>query len=242
MNTRHGADNGRRRADRAEEQQRANRQIGETEDAVERVAKLAAERPGASTAAAARAALVRHEGPPEAEPEQQRDQVRLRLPQFQQPIAHLSSAPEDVDAALRHVRHHETAVDGPETLGEPSRQERVGPPGPMSRARRPPVPLSRCDGTRGRARAVPEGLPPSRRIISPRACCNPAAIAANEPKFRLSSMSCDRRAQPGRCSRRMRSEASGLPSTTKTTSRSSGSRVANASRSANKRGRLASFL
>ena len=99
-----------------------DRQIGEAEYAVERVAELPANGPGAP-AFQPRLPLVGHESSPKPEPEQQRDQVGVDFLQFQQPVAHLSRASEDIDAAARQVLEHESPVQAPEPFrcepGEP---------------------------------------------------------------------------------------------------------------------------
>ncbi len=114
-------------AERAEDEQRANRQVGKAEDAVERVADFPAECPSAA-ALGTSPAFVGDEAAAEAEPEQQRDQVGVDLGQLEQPIAHLPGASEHVDAALRHVLDDEAAIQRPEGLRRELRPPAVGPP------------------------------------------------------------------------------------------------------------------
>src|SRR5262249_24927994 len=108
----HARDEAERRAQDAQNQQRANRQIREGENAVERVADLAFERPRAA-ALDARAALVPHERPPETEPEEQCDEVGVDVLQTLELVAKRAAAPELIGPTLRPVEEHRTPVPLP---------------------------------------------------------------------------------------------------------------------------------
>src|ERR1035441_4320566 len=66
----------------------------------------------------------------------------------------------------------------------------------------------------------------------PRARSRPAAMAAKDPKFRLSESNWVRKGSEGSLSRRISRQRSGLPSTTKTTSNSPATLLASLTNSA----------
>ena len=109
---------------RTQDEEHADRQIREGEHAVERVAQLARERPGAAPFQP-RAPFVGHEDPAESQPEQQRDEIRVDLLHFEEAVADRPGAAEDVDPFLRHVRQHEPPIQPPEQIRQDVRSPRI---------------------------------------------------------------------------------------------------------------------
>ena len=140
---------------------------------------------------AARAPRVAHVRAPEAEPDDLADERRVRLVEREQVIAKRAVAREHVHAAGRNVRLHEAAVGAPEQArGDAGcRADRCGRCARRARHR-----SRRVRASRKKSVISDSGSCRSAAMIakcSPRAAARPARIAANEPKLRESSNSCD---------------------------------------------------
>src|SRR6185312_2001559 len=85
---------------------------------------LATKRPCAP-AVGARAADIRNRRPAITEPEHQRDQRGVGFTETDELLAEGAIAPEEIDAAWRYLRLHQTAIKRPEERRQHSRGNRI---------------------------------------------------------------------------------------------------------------------